>query len=60
MAFKKGIVKDLNEELRELINRHSRENVSDTPDYILAEFLEICLIAFEKATEQRDAWKGKD
>lgn len=44
------------EELRSLINRHSRENQSDTPDYILASFMESCLYAFENAMSQRTAW----
>ena len=32
------------------INRVSRENKSNTPDFILAEYLTDCLSAFEKAT----------
>ncbi len=48
----------LKEELSQLINRHSRENVSDTPDYILAEFLLGCLKAFERSAVVRDRWHG--
>jgi len=40
-------------ELKSLINCHSRENMSDTPDYILAEYLMDCLNAFDKATNER-------
>lgn len=43
-------------ELTELINRHSQENGSGTPDFILAEFLRNCLIAFDKATNERSIW----
>lgn len=44
--------------IREAINKASAENGSNTPDLILAEYLTICLMAFEKATEQREAWYG--
>lgn len=43
-------------DLASCINRHSQENNSDTPDFILAEFLTTCLIAWNKATKQRDKW----
>lgn len=45
-------------ELEQLINRHSRENNSNTPDFILAEFMLATLQAFDKATKTRDAWYG--
>lgn len=43
-------------ELTALLNRHSRENRSDTPDFILASFLVQCLYAFEMATVWRTKW----
>lgn len=46
----------LDDDLRELLNRHSRESMSDTPDFILARYLMDCLAAFEAATRLRDAW----
>lgn len=39
-----------------IINRHSKENGSNTPDFILAEYLNDCLIAFDKATTRRTKW----
>lgn len=48
----------LREEIAAAINRNSAENGSNTPDYILAEFLEDCLRSFDKALQQRDAWYG--
>lgn len=39
-------------QLRELINRNSKENESNTPDFILAQFLNECLGAFNTATRQ--------
>jgi len=44
-------------ELRQLINKHSKENESDTPDYILAGYLLNCLDAFTRATQRRDDYK---
>lgn len=36
-----------------VINKHSDEQHSDTPDYVLAEFLVDCLKAFHESTNQR-------
>ena len=44
---------DFREELKSAINRHSKENGSDTPDFILAEYLENCLKAFDEAMSKR-------
>lgn len=46
-------------ELENLINSHSRENESNTPDFILAEYMSDCLIAFEKTSNAREKWYGK-
>lgn len=43
-------------ELESLINRHSKENDSDTPDFILAEYIGNCLHGFSQATRARDKW----
>ncbi len=43
-----------------LINKHSMENGSDTPDFILANYLQNCLIAFDKAVKSRETWYGRD
>ena len=47
-------------DLTRLINRHSLENQSDTPDYILAKFMESCLGAYNAAVRSRDAWYSFD
>jgi hypothetical protein len=44
------------QELADLINRHSREGMSNTPDFLLAEFLENALMAFELTVLKRDRW----
>lgn len=45
-------------ELEALINRHSVENESNTPDFILAKFMSSSLDAFNQATRDRDDWFG--
>jgi acyl carrier protein len=44
--------------LENLINRYSIENESDTPDFILAQYLRACLDAFKVAVRERDRWYG--
>jgi len=46
-------------DLAAAVNRCSRENVSNTPDFILAEFMERCLQAFEAASKRREDWYGQ-
>lgn len=48
------------EEIQSVINRFSRENVSDTPDFILAEFLMDSLLSFDKAVAARTKWYGHE
>lgn len=43
-------------ELETLINKHSKENTSQTPDFILADYLENCLMAFDNAVSEHNAW----
>lgn len=44
--------------LQSAINLCSAENESNTPDFILAEFLAGCLEAFNKAIQAREKWYG--
>lgn len=44
------------QELRHLINAHSMENDSNTPDNILAMYLHSCLINFNIAIHARERW----
>lgn len=48
------------EELTNLLNRHSQENASNTPDFILAQFLGDVLKAWNVGVQQREAWYGRD
>ena len=47
---------EFKKDLERLINSHCKENVSNTPDFILAMFLNDCLTAFNTATQGRDMW----
>ena len=46
-------------ELESLINRHSMENGSDTPDFILADYLNHCLAIFNGTLKAREKWYGR-
>lgn len=43
-------------ELTELLNKHSLENYSNTPDYIISRFLVMSLQSFENSIKLRDYW----
>jgi hypothetical protein len=45
-------------ELTNLINRHSLENASNTPDHILAAYVMSCLGAFNASSLAREKWYG--
>jgi hypothetical protein len=47
-------------ELEHLINKHSMENGSDTPDYMLADYLMGCLDNFNSIVQSREKWYGRD
>lgn len=46
-------------ELSGLLNRYSQENTSDTPDFVLANFLLACLEAYNNAICAREIWYGE-
>lgn len=48
------------EELTNLINKHSLENESNTPDYILAEFLKGALDIYNTTMKKRGKWHSAD
>lgn len=43
-------------ELEDLINKHNMENSSDTPDFMLADYLINCLETFGEIVKRRDKW----
>jgi len=50
----------LREEVEHAINRNSAENGSNTPDFLLAEYITDSLAAFDKAVRAREKWYGRD
>ena len=49
---------DFRSELKALINKHSMENSSNTPDHILADYLIRCIDNFTETTQSRESWYG--
>jgi len=50
----------LRKEIEEAINRVSAENGSNTPDFILAEYLLGSLAIFDAAVKAREKWYGRE
>lgn len=44
----------LHKDLSELLNKHSIDSVSNTPDFILAEYMIDVLVAYEDAIKARE------
>lgn len=51
---------NLRSELETLLNSESMENGSNTPDFILAEYLIGCLENFDKTVNARETWYGRN
>lgn len=51
--------KEFKSELTSLLNKHSKENDSNTPDFILAEHLIGCLKLFNAIVGKREGWYGR-
>jgi hypothetical protein len=50
---------DFRKELERLLNCMSMENRSDTPDFILAQYMTDCLEAHDRAVNRREVWYGR-
>ncbi len=50
---------ELVKKLATILNEVSRENASNTPDFILAEHMVQSLEAFESGTRSRENWYGR-
>ena len=48
----------LKSDIEIILNKHCAENESNTPDFILAEYLIHCIGSFNQATVERDKWYG--
>lgn len=59
MITEDGTKKTFQEALENLINQYSMENGSDTPDYILAKYMNNCLENFNDIVTERETWYGR-
>lgn len=50
----------IEKEIRAIINKYSQENNSNTPDFILAQYIMESLKAFENAINAREKWYGRE
>jgi len=51
---------EFKKELEILINKHSLENDSNTPDFILANYIAMCLEAYNVTLQSREQWYGRN
>lgn len=45
-------------ELTNLLNKYSKENESNTPDFLLAEYLSACLANYNRIIQKKEIWLG--
>lgn len=45
-------------DIETVINRYSKENDSNTPDFLLAAYIKDCLDIWARYTQLRDRWYG--
>lgn len=56
--IRKALADEIHAQLAFVINHASLENGSNTPDYILAKYLQGCLAIFDSTVRERDRWYG--
>jgi hypothetical protein len=54
------MLSDFRKDIESTINRYSKENGSNTPDFILAQYLVDSLGAYDKAVTAREKWYGRE
>lgn len=47
---------DFKKELEKLVNKYSKDNAADTPDFILADYLIGCLDVFEDTIQRKNQY----
>ena len=52
------VVSEFEKELTSLINRFSKENGSNTPDFIMAKYLVNCMEVLNNTVMSRGQWHG--
>lgn len=53
-------VETFEQALTKLLNAYSQENASNTPDFILAQYLLGCLDTWNAAIQRREEWYGRE
>lgn len=56
VQFKKQ--EEFTKELKALLNKYSFDNLANTPDFILAEYLLDCFLIYRMAKKDTDKWFG--
>ncbi len=51
--------RSLENDLAGVLNHYSQENMSNTPDFILAQFLLGCLATWNDTVIRREEWYGR-
>lgn len=51
---------EFRKDLTALVNVHGKDAQTETPDYILANFLADMVLVFELAVKDREKWFGRD
>lgn len=59
MPYRTVTAQDFYTELTRLLNSKCQENASNTPDFILANFMLASLEAFNAAVRERERWYGR-
>ena len=59
MAKRHYLEMELRKRIEQAINAVSAEKGSNTPDFILANYLIDCLKAFDSAVSERERWYGR-
>lgn len=54
------ITKEFKADLAAVLNKHSIENMSNTPDWILADCVAQFLHAFAYGVNSRESWYGRE
>ena len=47
-------------DLAALINRYSLEGLSNTPDFLLADYMIACLKVYSESVNKRENWYGRE
>ena len=52
-------MEEIEKEITEIFNKHGLDTITDTPDYILADYVMTSLYAYLKAKGNTEKWFGK-